>query len=114
MEERFKDFVLSRCLGTDSEQDQGAPASRDIHWNEFFSVVLVPNPQLSANQQAIIAQDFCMEEGQIAIPVRKSLLYYFRKRLRLDVAHAIDDVRETPVVVANRDTFEATLDEAEL
>lgn len=54
-----------------------------------------------------------MAGGQIAIPIRKSLLYYFRKRLRLDVANAIDDVRETPVVVANRDAFEATLAEVD-
>ena len=113
MEQKFKDFLLSRCLAADGEQDGGIPASRDTSWNEFFSVVLVPNPLLSANQQAIIAQDYCMSGAQIAIPIRKSLLYYFRKRLRLDVAHAIDDVRETPVVVANRDAFEAALFEVD-
>ena len=113
MEQKFKDFLLSRCLAADGEQDGGIPASRDTSWNEFFSVVLVPNPLLSANQQAIIAQDYCMSGGQIAIPIRKSLLYYFRKRLRLDVAHAIDDVRETPVVVANRDAFEAALSDVD-
>lgn len=113
MDQRFKDFLLSRCLSADGEQDGGIPANRDTSWNEVFSVVLVPNPLLSANQQTIIAQDYCMEGGQIAIPIRKSLLYYFRKRLRLDVANAIDDVRETPVVVANRDVFEATLAEVD-
>ena len=113
MEQGFKDFLLSRCLAADGEQDGGIPASRDNSWNEFFSVILVPNPLLSANQQAIIAQDYCMTGGQIAIPIRKSLLYYFRKRLRLDVAHAIDNVRETPVVVANRDAFEAALADAD-
>ena len=113
MDQKFKDFILSRCLAADGEQDGGIPASRDTSWNEFFSVVLVPNPLLSANQQAIIAQDYCMSGGQIAIPIRKSLLYYFRKRLRLDVAHAIDSVRETPVVVANRDAFEAALAEVD-
>jgi hypothetical protein len=112
MEQGFKDFLLSRCLAADGEQDGGIPASRDTSWNEFFSVNLVPNPLLSTNQQAIIAQDYCMTGGQIAIPIRKSLLYYFRKRLRLDVAHAIDNVRETPVVVANRDAFEAALADA--
>ncbi len=83
---RFKDFLLSRCLESKGDQDAGASARSDKRWNEFFSVVLIPNPALSADQQAIIAQDYCMEYGQIAVPVRKALLYYFRKRLRLDVA----------------------------
>jgi hypothetical protein len=113
MDQRFKDFLLSRCLAADGEKEGGISANCDVSWNEFFNVVLVPNPLLSANQQAIIEQDYCMTSGQIAIPIRKSLLYYFRKRLRLDVAHAIDDVRETPVVVANRDAFEAALADAD-
>jgi len=106
---RFKDFLLSRCLDSNGDQDAGAPANADGHWNEFFSVVLVPNPSLSADQQSIIAQDYCMEYGQLAIPVRKALLYYFQKRLRLDVAKAIDDPRETPVVVLNQKALEDAL-----
>lgn len=113
LDRRFKDFLLSRCLGTDGEHDQGAPAVQDSNWNELFSVVLVPNPELSTNQQIIVAQDYCMEDGRIAIPVRKSLLYYFRKRLRLDVAQALDNIREMPVVVENRDEFEVALAEAD-
>ena len=65
----------------------------------------MPNPTLSSEQQNVIAQDYCMEYGQIAISVRKALLYYFNKRLRLDVAKAIDDPKETPVVVLNEKAF---------
>jgi hypothetical protein len=43
--------------------------------------------------------------------VRKALLYYFQKRLRLDVAGVLDNPRETPVVVANRTEFDSALDE---
>ena len=35
------------------------------------------------------------------MPVRKALLYYFKKRLRLDVADALDRPQEAPVVVEN-------------
>ena len=44
--------------------------------------------------------------------VRKALLYYFQKRLRLDVADKLDDPHEMPVVVANRADFDAALGEA--
>jgi predicted DNA-binding transcriptional regulator YafY len=106
LDKRFKDFLLSRCLESGNEHEAGVSAREDKYWNEFFSVVLIPNPKLSADQQAVISQDYCMEYGQIAIPVRKALLYYFRKRLRLDVAEAIDDDRETPVVVLNQKAFD--------
>jgi hypothetical protein len=52
-----------------------------------------------------------MEYGQTAIAVRKALLYYFNKRLRLDVAKAIDDPKETPVVVLNEKAFQDVLAE---
>jgi hypothetical protein len=103
---RFKDFLLSRCLDSGGEERAGASPKDDKYWNEFFGVVLVPNPALSVDQQAVISQDYCMEYGQIAISIRKALLYYFRKRLRLDVAEAIDDIREIPVVVLNQKAFE--------
>jgi hypothetical protein len=108
---KFKDFLLSRCLAAEGNEDQAMSANQDVHWNDLFEVILVPNSLLSAGQQNVIAQDYCMTAGQIAVPVRKALLYYFRKRLRLDVAHAIDNARETPVIVANQEAFEAALAE---
>lgn len=108
---RFKDFLLSRCLESGEVRNTEIKASQDRYWNELFSVVLVPNPALSSDQQEIVAQDYCMEYGQIAVPVRKALLYYFNKRLRLDVAKAIDRAKETPVVVLNDRAFQDVLAE---
>ena len=56
----------------------------DIYWNDFFDVALVPNPMLSEKQQKVVAQDYIMADGRVSVPVRKALLYYFHKRLRLD------------------------------
>jgi hypothetical protein len=96
-----------------SRKLQKVPGNRDENWHEFFSVILVPNPLLNVNQQKIVAQDYCMDDGKIAISIRRSFLYYFRKRLRLDVAQVLDEVRETPVVVENQEEFEAALIEAD-
>ena len=79
----------------------------------MFSVVLIPNPLLSSEQQEVISQDYCMEYGQIAVSVRKALLYYFNKRLRLDVAKVIDNPKEMPVVVLNERAFKDALAELE-
>ena len=113
LDRRFKDFLLSRCLTADSDAPQEASGTEDANWHKFFDVVLVPNPQLSPNQQTIVAQDYCMTNGKILIPVRRSFLYYFQKRLRLDVARALDNPRETPVVVENHEAFELALKEAD-
>src|SRR5665213_1900376 len=107
----FKDFLLSRCVDIGEERTTEIKASQDKYWNEHFSVVLVPNPVLSSEQQEVVAQDYCMEYGQIAVPVRKALLYYFNKRLRLDVAKDKDRTKETPVVVLNDRAFQDVLAE---
>ena len=112
IDEKFKDFILSRCLGARNEDLAGAKAEGDTHWEETFHVTLAPNPALSDAQQRVIAQDYEMEDGRISVPVRKALLYYFQKRLRLDVSSELDKPHETPIVVSNRAEFDAALAEA--
>ena len=112
LERKFKDFLLPRCLKIEGDAPQDADGASDRAWQEVFSVVLVPNPELSPSQQSIVAQDYCMENGKISISIRRSFLYYFQKRLRLDVARALDNPRETPVVVENRTAFDIALQEA--
>jgi hypothetical protein len=90
----------------------GASAKGDALWNDRFAVALAPNPALSESQQSIIAQDYEMTNGRAEVMVRKALLYYFLKRLRLDVADKLDNPHEIPVVVANRADFDAALGEA--
>jgi predicted DNA-binding transcriptional regulator YafY len=106
---KFKDFVLSRCLDSGEGRETEIRADQDREWNEVFSVVLIPNPRLSLDQQEVISQDYCMDYGQIAVSVKKALLYYFNKRLRLDVARALDNPKETPVVVLNEKAFSDVL-----
>jgi hypothetical protein len=105
-EDRFKDFILSRILDLGVDIEGGRPASEDIHWHEFFDVVLVPNPKLAESQRETIARDYEMVGGSLHIPVRRALLYYFNKRLRLDVADKADVPKETPIVLANKVEFQ--------
>ncbi|MBR0878549.1 transcriptional regulator [Bradyrhizobium liaoningense] len=112
IDEKFKDFILSRCLDSRAPGRAGGFASEDRFWNTRFSVQLAPNPRLTKGQKEIVAQDFAMEHGKVAVPVRCALLYYFSKRLRLDVADRFDNPGEAPVIVKNRDEFDAALSEA--
>ena len=114
IDKKFKDFILSRCLGTRKEDFAGAEPKVDTYWLETFDVTLVPNPVLGDAQRRIIAQDYEMKNGKVSVAVRKALLYYFQKRLRLDVCNELDKPHETPVIVSNRAAFDAALAEAVL
>ena len=83
-----------------------SPVERSIGLAFTTLTIFAPLAQAAHPQQAIIAQDYCMDDGKISIPIRKSFLYYFQKRLRFDVAKAIDNLRETPVVIQNIAEFE--------
>lgn len=108
----FKDFLLSRCLKCKPAGEAEAKTEDDRNWHEMIELKLKPNPGLSKAQQEIIASDFNMNNNHLSLLVRKSLLYYFHKRLRLDVAEALDDPREAPVVIANKAEFKKALEEA--
>ena len=112
IDKKFKDFILSRCLDARNEDVAGAEAKVDTYWLEIFDVTLVPNPVLGDAQQSIIAQDYEMKNGKVSVPVRKALLYYFQKRLRLDVSNELDKPHEIPVLVSNRAHFDTALAEA--
>ncbi|TIR49116.1 MAG: WYL domain-containing protein [Mesorhizobium sp.] len=109
---KFKDFLLSRCLEARGDATPAAAPEDDVFWHDVFEVVLSPNPALSESQQKVVAQDYDMTGGCVSVPVRKALLYYFQKRLRLDAAGALDRPQETPVIVANRENFVGALAEA--
>ena len=105
VDHRFKDFLLSRCLEFRSAGEALERSSSDKEWGEFYDMELVPNPMLSKSQQNAIAQDFDMVNGKLNISIRKSLFFYFEKRLRVDVAQVLDNPQEAPIVIANREDF---------
>jgi predicted DNA-binding transcriptional regulator YafY len=110
IEDHFKDFVLSRWRGLRNLGPAGARAANDRDWLETFEVELRPNPVLSESQQEAVAWEYDMAGGRTSLSVRRAMLYYLKKRLRLDVED--DRPAETPVVVANRDAFEDALAKA--
>jgi predicted DNA-binding transcriptional regulator YafY len=109
MSEKFKDFLLSRCQDAQSPEPTLVSAVEDMDWNRYFGIILRPNPLLSENQQAAVAWDYNMADGQVTVLVRYALLYYFNKRLRLDVAEQHDRPHERPIVVVNELEFKRAL-----
>ena len=112
VDRKFKDFIISRCRELRAEDAPAAKPSEDHHWNSFFDVILKPNPALTEKQRETIALDYEMTDGLAKTRVRRALLYYFEKRLRLDIDAAKDKPAETPVVIHNREEFTKARDVA--
>lgn len=111
MENRFKDFILSRFLETKSFGAPAALPEQDKCWKEFIDVVLIPNPELSKEQKQGIVLDYGMEENKLCIPVRKALLYYFQKRFGLDL-NILKGAYESSLMIKNRKEFDKAFAEA--
>lgn len=109
LEEKFKDFIISRCLRIDKLGEQHPIKQDDGDWHSFFDVILAPNPALGEAQQRTIELDYGMKDGHCTVRVRRALLYYFDKRMRLDVSEKHDRPKETPLIVKNRREYEEAL-----
>lgn len=109
LQRTWKDFLISRCLTIGDLADPEADPADDKNWWQRFTVVLIPNPKLSKPQRAAIERDYGMKDGRCELDVRRAMLYYLDKRLRLDIGQEQDRPKETPIVVANRREYEAVL-----
>jgi hypothetical protein len=83
-DEVFKDFLLSRILQTRGIQASEVTDAADADWREHVTLEIAPHPELSDTQKQVIALDYGMRGGTAKIQVRRALLYYALKRLRLD------------------------------
>jgi hypothetical protein len=105
----FKDFLLSRCQETGQLGSAGASQEMDKHWGNYFEVVMEPNPALSSSQRDAIAKDYEMTDGRLVLSVRRALLFYLNKQWRLDYSAFDVTPKNNPLVVVNRDEFEAAI-----
>lgn len=100
VKEEFRDFVLGRIMDIRDEQLSAVPATADVEWNEFIKITFAPNPALTADQHKIIERDYSMVQGKTEIHIRRSLLFYLKRRLGLD-----DGVEKSPaaqqVIIVN-------------
>lgn len=101
----YLDFVMSRFRGVPDLLDS-SPHGRelDVEWNTQVEVVVIPNPYLTPGQQAIIATDYAMQDGQLCFTRRLPLVHYALDRMQVSYDgqhHQTPD--QFPLVLKNRD-----------
>jgi hypothetical protein len=81
--EDFRDFVLSRMQSADWPEEDVFPPAPDTAWETWETLSLVPNPELSAEHQAAVGEDFGLKSGKLTLKVRQAMLPYTLDHLRL-------------------------------
>jgi len=99
----FKDFVLSRILGSCLEEAADVDPSMDADWVECITLRITPHPGLVENQRRIMELDYGMSGGCAELEVRKSMLFYTLKRLGLDTDPEARLPQDQHIVLANAD-----------
>lgn len=83
----YRDFVLSRVKAADWPTESAAPLTKDLDWETWLRLVLVPNKALSEDQQAALSFDYGLRGGKLVLPVRKAMLDYTLAHLRLPASN---------------------------
>ena len=108
----FRDFLLSRCDATKSFGEAESDIDNDVAWNEIFEVQLHPNPNLNEIQRRGVMEDYDMVNGNLSIFIRKALLFYFEKNLRLDVPDIEGNPAATPLKILNYKEFKIAISQS--
>lgn len=82
--QRFADFNLSRFRDEPFVLDKSDNTIQDdAAWNTFITLILRPDSRLSKEKQAILQQDYSMEDGELHISTRACLATYVLQELRV-------------------------------
>ena len=78
----------------------------DTDWHTFVVIEIAPNPNLTASQRDSVIADFGMQDGRLSKTIRRSLVSYFVRHLRIESPQ-----KSQPIMWANRAQFEDLRDD---
>ncbi|MFC0340550.1 helix-turn-helix transcriptional regulator [Paracoccus niistensis] len=83
--EEFRDFVISRIDEIGETCEVGYDPQDDVEWSTRATLKLRSHPRLGEAQKRAIDRDYAMTSGYREIEVRLSMVYYFIRRMNLDL-----------------------------
>jgi predicted DNA-binding transcriptional regulator YafY len=99
----YRDFVLSRFRGVPELMDlSGHTVAEDLDWHTDVEVRLVTNAELNKAQRQVVAEDYGMVDGKLAMTTRGPLVQYLLQELRVEPNAKDMSARSQPIVVSNR------------
>ena len=95
----FKDFVVGRFQSVGRSKPCPHADAVDADWLESETLVIRPNPKLSANQRTALEMDYGMQDGKLQLTVRRAMRFYtlrrlgfVKKRLRLPMLNELQEL----------------------
>jgi predicted DNA-binding transcriptional regulator YafY len=78
----YRDFVLSRFRGTPEVKEKSdSGKDGDVDWHNLITKTVIPNPNLTLEQQEVVAYDYDMKNNKLIVEARKALMNYTLNRL---------------------------------
>ncbi|MDG4866603.1 WYL domain-containing protein [Guyparkeria sp. 1SP6A2] len=100
----YRDFVLARMGNAEALTDQpGMPREDDADWFEEVTLRVGVHPALPAAQQAVIAADYGMVDGERGVRVRRALLPYLLRLMQIEPAREHPDPKIQQIKLLNAD-----------
>ena len=100
--EDYRDFVLSRIRGvTALETKKIKGKEQDELWNTHLSINLIPDSRLTEAQTKVIAHDYGMEKGNLAIPTNAALVRYVLDAYNIDINVLNSNPKGQQIILGN-------------
>lgn len=100
----YRDFVLARIKGIPEVLNEvGVSASADIEWHTEVPIHIGVHPDLPANHQQVIAEDYGMTDNQVVVNIKAALVTYFLKLMHLEPSREHPDPKVQQIIVVNKD-----------
>ncbi|MGE0148027.1 MAG: WYL domain-containing protein [Parvibaculaceae bacterium] len=99
----FRDYNLNRIGAVTDQRPAAIDPKLDFEWVHSINLVIVPNPELSAERQAAVAAEHAMTEGRLTRPCRLSLSFYLMSEYNLDVEPGVLKPEKQQIILENRD-----------
>ncbi len=101
--EEFRDYLLARMRSAPKSMGLGERfAADDTRWQTWVTVLMVPHPKLTSNQATVVADDFGMTDGELAVELRAPLVPYYTRLMRIGEGDTEMDPRYRQIVLANK------------
>jgi len=104
----FRDFVFGRILSAGPSHAGTVNPADDSEWNTSVSIVLSPDPSLSAAQRKGVEIDYGMKNGKVAVTCRQAMLFYTLRALNFEM-NGSPRKGERQLIIANLADIKAML-----
>lgn len=108
--QQFRDFVLSRFRGQPELLDAAThSAEQDQAWHTHVELKLTPDSRFSAQQKAVIAQDYNMQNGMLIVKTRAALAQYLLQEMQVNFKFLDVNPEAQQLVLANKNAIKQWL-----